>query len=241
MLLLAHRGLVAPLRPENTVEAVEAALRCGADGVEVDVRLSADGQLVASHDADLQRVAGEPVAVARTSWAALREVRLPGSTRLARLEDLLEAARGARVVVEVKPPPLEAGPPARTALAVAGLLRSRARHGREDDVVVSSRAPAVLSALAAAPDGRRLRTALVGGRGADRRALHAVARLAGCSEVHPHATTALGADPRALPVVPWVVDDPGVAWALGRSGVAGLMTDAVDVLAADRRALAASA
>lgn len=49
MLTLGHRGYHAQL-PENTLEAFAAALALGADGIETDVRLSRDGQLVLLHE-----------------------------------------------------------------------------------------------------------------------------------------------------------------------------------------------
>ena len=42
MLILAHRGFHAG-QPENTMGAFEAARKLGVDGIETDVRLSADG------------------------------------------------------------------------------------------------------------------------------------------------------------------------------------------------------
>ena len=50
--VLAHRGGTGPWH-ENSLEAFTAALRFGADGVELDVRLSADGELVVHHDAEV--------------------------------------------------------------------------------------------------------------------------------------------------------------------------------------------
>lgn len=52
--------------PENSVTAVEAALAAGADGVEVDVRLTRDGVAVCVYDVDLWRVAGVPWLIDRT-------------------------------------------------------------------------------------------------------------------------------------------------------------------------------
>jgi len=71
--ILAHRGSPATSASENTIAAVTAALDAGADGVEVDLRLSADGVLVLSHDADLGRLSGLPLPVADRSWDELRE------------------------------------------------------------------------------------------------------------------------------------------------------------------------
>ena len=52
--MFAHRG-GAGLAPENTLVACEAALRLGADGLELDVRLSRDGVVVVHHDRTLDR------------------------------------------------------------------------------------------------------------------------------------------------------------------------------------------
>src|SRR5437016_10529137 len=51
---IAHRG--EHLRnPENTIPAFEEAIRVGADFIEVDVRTTADGKLVLSHDGTVDR------------------------------------------------------------------------------------------------------------------------------------------------------------------------------------------
>lgn len=54
MKLIAHRG-GAGLRVENTLAAFEHAIELGADGAELDVHLSADGQVVVHHDEHLNR------------------------------------------------------------------------------------------------------------------------------------------------------------------------------------------
>src|SRR5436189_6426851 len=53
-LVYAHRGGAA-LRPENTLAAFDHGLSLGADGLELDVRLSRDGVVVVHHDASLER------------------------------------------------------------------------------------------------------------------------------------------------------------------------------------------
>ena len=49
MLVIAHRGASAAF-PENTLAAFSGAVAQGADGVELDVRRTADGRLALSHD-----------------------------------------------------------------------------------------------------------------------------------------------------------------------------------------------
>lgn len=53
-LIIAHRGHVSAA-PENTLSAFQGALAAGADGIELDVRLTRDGQLVVFHDRQLDR------------------------------------------------------------------------------------------------------------------------------------------------------------------------------------------
>ena len=52
--ILVHRG-ASKVAPENTLEAYAAAMDRGADGVEIDIRRSADGVLFIMHDAELGR------------------------------------------------------------------------------------------------------------------------------------------------------------------------------------------
>ncbi|MBI5294175.1 MAG: glycerophosphodiester phosphodiesterase [Chloroflexi bacterium] len=52
--LFAHRGASAHA-PENTLPAFELALQQGADGVELDVKLTADGHVIVMHDATVDR------------------------------------------------------------------------------------------------------------------------------------------------------------------------------------------
>lgn len=67
MKVLAHRGLCTGA-PENTLAAFEAALRAGVDGIEADVRCTAEGVLVLVHDRHLP--GGLPVAQASLSQVA---------------------------------------------------------------------------------------------------------------------------------------------------------------------------
>ena len=53
-LILAHRGAWG-YRPENTIEAFSLAAEMGADGVELDVHLSADGHVMVLHDSKIDR------------------------------------------------------------------------------------------------------------------------------------------------------------------------------------------
>jgi glycerophosphoryl diester phosphodiesterase len=53
--LFAHRGASAHA-PENTLAAFSLALEHGADGIELDAKVSADGEVFVLHDATLKRL-----------------------------------------------------------------------------------------------------------------------------------------------------------------------------------------
>jgi glycerophosphoryl diester phosphodiesterase len=72
-LVIAHRGSSAEA-PENTLPAFEAAVRRGADAIELDVRLTADGAPVVIHDATLDRTTDRSGPVAAVTLAELRTV-----------------------------------------------------------------------------------------------------------------------------------------------------------------------
>ncbi|GBG96705.1 glycerophosphodiester phosphodiesterase [Lactococcus termiticola] len=53
--ILAHRGSSA-YRPENMLEAFQLAIAQGADGIEIDVQFSKNGEIVVAHDEKIDRV-----------------------------------------------------------------------------------------------------------------------------------------------------------------------------------------
>ncbi|MBC7780275.1 MAG: glycerophosphodiester phosphodiesterase [Proteobacteria bacterium] len=74
MLVFAHRGHHVVF-PENTLQAFDAAVRVGADGIETDVRMSRDGVPVLFHD---EKVKGRPIAdLARQDIAHLAGYPIP--------------------------------------------------------------------------------------------------------------------------------------------------------------------
>jgi glycerophosphoryl diester phosphodiesterase len=70
-IVVAHRGASAHL-PENTMPAFERAVEMGADAIELDVHLTADGQLAVIHDETVERTTDGSGAVAEMTMAQLR-------------------------------------------------------------------------------------------------------------------------------------------------------------------------
>jgi glycerophosphoryl diester phosphodiesterase len=105
--IFAHRGASAHA-PENTLAAFELALEQGADAIELDAKLSADGHVVVIHDATVDRTTGAHGRVKDMSLAELR-VLSAGSffsshfstEKIPMLEEVFEAL-GKRLFVNVE-------------------------------------------------------------------------------------------------------------------------------------------
>jgi glycerophosphoryl diester phosphodiesterase len=71
--LVGHRGALA-VAPENTMRSFELAWRGGADLVELDVRLSADGHVVVMHDALVDRTTDGTGFIAEKTLAEIKQL-----------------------------------------------------------------------------------------------------------------------------------------------------------------------
>lgn len=225
-LVLGHRG-ARHAAPENTLAAFELARREGADGVELDVRLDGDRQMVVLHDAELTRVTkGRSRAHAETlSTAALRALDVGGGERAPLLTEVLAWAEEHDLClnIEVKSDVRE-----KRALldALVGLL-AHERAGRER-LLLSSFHPLFVLALA-----RRLPHLPVNWLVHQKQMLLRFApgyRALGASGVNPeHALLSAAKVERwhqsgAL-VGTWTVNDPELAVAYAKFGVDALISD----------------
>lgn len=70
MRIIAHRG-ASHAEPENTAAAFDAALVEGADGIELDLQLSRDGEVVVFHDATLARLGLRRARIRDHDWSDL--------------------------------------------------------------------------------------------------------------------------------------------------------------------------
>lgn len=126
-LAFAHRGGASD-NPENTLPAFRHAVELGYTYLETDVHATADGVLLAFHDADLTRTCGRPGRIDALPWAEVATARVEGREPIPRFADLLDEFPDARFNVDCKD---ESG--------VGPLIELlRARPGLLDRVLVSS-------------------------------------------------------------------------------------------------------
>ena len=108
--VIAHRG-ARRLAVENTIEALRIAYEEGADGVEFDVQISADGELFSFHDEHLGQWTGKADAVQAMSWRELRRLELRDRHghvgQVAHFDEVVElvSGRGGLVNAELKVAP----------------------------------------------------------------------------------------------------------------------------------------
>jgi glycerophosphoryl diester phosphodiesterase len=101
MLIFAHRGYSAKF-PENSLTAFKKAFEAGADGVELDVRLTRDGKIIVFHDADMKRMFGIDRRSRDTDYSDIEKLRFSGESVPILSEVLDIIPKDGWVIVEVK-------------------------------------------------------------------------------------------------------------------------------------------
>lgn len=216
-LVIAHRG-ASRAEPENTVAAFRAASEMGADGVELDVRRTADDRLVVHHD---------PILADGRVIRATRATDLP--EEIPTLAAALDACAGMFVNVEIKN---EAGEPdfdptewvAHHVVAELAARRSPSRW-----LISSFRIETIDRCRRLAPD---VRTAWLVMEATD--AVVDAAVLRGHVALHPwvdrlDARTVARTHASGLAVNTWTCDDPDRMRELMAWGVDGVCTNVPDL------------
>jgi glycerophosphoryl diester phosphodiesterase len=100
LLKVGHRGAKA-YATENTIGRFEKAIDMGANAIELDVRISGDGQLIVSHDDNLKKVFGKDVSIKDTT---LKELKSLTEERIISLEEALHflGSKVSKILVELK-------------------------------------------------------------------------------------------------------------------------------------------
>ena len=214
--VFAHRG-ASRLHPENTIVAFEAARNMGADGVELDVRPSADGCLVVHHD---------PTLADGGRISTLTRHDLPASVPL--LGPVLEACGDLIVNIEIKTDPDDPDYDSSGTFEdqLVELMTTRKMGER---ALVSSFDRKMLGSVRSLDPA--IRTAVLSRRDDDAIG-HAV--RGGHVAVHPWSQIVtehyiVDAHDSGLLINVWTVDDPDEMVELAALGVDGLVTNVPDV------------
>lgn len=208
-LIIAHRG-ASEDAPENTIAAFRLAIVQCADGLECDLRMSADGRIVISHDDSLARTHDRPTRIAEMSAAELAAFAVPT------LSETLATVRGKLQIInlELKEP------------IVPETLDATIGPAREGIVLSSFDTEVIKATRDALP---HLPFWLLTNHGTS--VAIAQAQALGCVGIHVWHRTATPrfiahAARAGFPVYVWTLDDLRRAGILAGRGVAGITTNA---------------
>jgi glycerophosphoryl diester phosphodiesterase len=212
-LILGHRGSPRLAR-ENSLASFNLALEEGADGIELDVHVTADGVLVAHHD---EFLATREI-IAQTSFADLLRAQKAVGSDLPTLAEVFHLVAGRGVLnIELKNPGYEA----------AAMALARA-HLPVDTFAFSSFDPrAVLSCRQHAPDVPAFWIVFGPRHSPDDVKILEGIDASGIALENRFVTAEMAAlyRERQLPVFVWTVNDPAEAAHFAKLGVTGLITD----------------
>jgi glycerophosphoryl diester phosphodiesterase len=252
--VIAHRGDRAHA-PENTLIAFERAIAAGADALECDVHLTADGHVVVCHDPSVDRTTDGTGEIARMPVAAIRALnagarwtphkdpeRANGRTRggpapfafaghrVPMLTELLDAFPGTPIIIELK------------SVAVAGpateIVRARRAFGTvllasfHDGAMPAPRAAGIATGASRTELQQLLPAALLRRRSDVPAAFNAIAMPPAQYGIPlPVGGYVRAAD---VPIHVWTVNDPVAARRYWRRGVCGIITDDPGVMVESR-------
>ncbi len=234
-LVFAHRG-ARRVAPENTLPAFEAAIRLGADGVELDVQYSSDGKLVIFHDLNLEKTSNGTGRVTAHTLEELRQLDAGShfspefaGTQIPTLDEVLDLAKG-KLLVNIELKSLDISN-ARLGVDVVAAVRE---HRMAEEVVISSFNPfALRRSKMAGPEIEHALLLDLDTSSWTRWGL--VLRHSLADGVHPSVRMAdeayvTGAHGRHMPVRVWTVNDEADMRGLAALGVDALISDTPDVV-----------
>ena len=234
-LVVAHRGASTDY-PENTLESFQGAVDAGADAVELDIRLTADGIPVVMHDADVSRCTDGSGFVHEMTLAELKALDASSGrgprTEVPTLAEVLQLVSGrAGVNLEIKNIPGEPSYDSPREAIVRTALEVVDAASFSGPVLVSSfNWITIERSLELAPD---IRTGFLTLAAIDPEAALVYARSAGHAFVLPHAVALLHAGERFIArahdaevrVGTWTVDEPEALARLFSWGVDAVATN----------------
>lgn len=104
MLIIAHRG-ASRAEPENTLRAFDLAIRQGAQMIELDLHLTADGHVVVIHDPELDHTTDLTGRVDQLTLDQVRRADAGKGERIPTLDETLDLTLGrVRLYLEIKDP-----------------------------------------------------------------------------------------------------------------------------------------
>jgi glycerophosphoryl diester phosphodiesterase len=244
--VIAHRG-ASGSAPENTIAAFELALVQGADAIELDVRLTADGVPVVLHDPTLDRTTSHRGPIGAVAEDRLRDIDAGarftpdrGQTypfretgvQVPTLAEVLRAFPLMPFLIEIKE--AQAQDAVKRVLLEEGATLRCVLASEQEAALTSFREPPFAVAASGREIGALYRAALFHRipQQVPYRTLSVPRRYRGLTVPTPRFVRAAGG--LGCPVHVWTVDDPGTAARLWAVGVSGIVTNYPERIVASR-------
>jgi glycerophosphoryl diester phosphodiesterase len=223
-MIFSHRG-ANTFEPENSLEAFKKAMELGCDGIEMDLRYTASGDIIVFHDRNLVRMTSQKGNVHQLSLSEIRKIALNnGSSRLIpTFQEALELI-GDKVLInlDVK----------RERFRSNGfeekILKTLSDFGLRDNIIISSFNPLVLKKIARiSPQSHlgfiiRNRSQILMQTRMSLKSLHINYRI--LSKKYVKAKQAKG-----IKIIPWTIDEKEDMIHFNEMGVDGIITNRPEV------------
>mgnify|MGYP001276073670 CR=1 FL=1 len=106
--IIGHRGASFDA-PENTLASIKEAFKQEADGVEVDVRLTRDFQVICMHDSNALRTGKKDMEISQATEKEIRNINVakymkewPKKEKAPSIKEVIELCRGKKLFIEIK-------------------------------------------------------------------------------------------------------------------------------------------
>jgi glycerophosphoryl diester phosphodiesterase len=219
LLKVGHRGARA-YEPENTLRSFGRAIELGVDVVELDVRRTADGEVVVIHDDKVDKTTDGSGLVSELTLEEIKRFKTEEGEKIPTLKEALDYLKGrVRVLIEFKETGIEE--------EVVGLVLEK---GMEDSVIIISFLEEALRRVQELDKGVPTGLLYVRHKKPIETALELGAKYLLPLYRFVHSADVKKAHEAGLKMIVWTINKPEEVTEYTKKGVDGIATDKPDIL-----------
>ncbi|MGD0159123.1 MAG: glycerophosphodiester phosphodiesterase family protein [Candidatus Bathyarchaeia archaeon] len=219
MLKVGHRGARA-YEPENTLRSFKKALELGVNAVELDVRVTKDGEVVVIHDAEVERTTNGKGLVNELTLKEIKQLNTEKDEKIPTLEEALDFLdKKLKVLIELKETGLE-----------AKVLNTVQKKGLEKNVIIVSFLEETLRKVRELNE--KVETGLINVKNKNqvKSATELKANYLLPFYRFTHTADVQKAHQNGLKVIVWTINKPEEVADYTKKGVDGITSDTPDIL-----------
>lgn len=216
---MGHRGARA-YEPENTLRSFKKALELGVNAVELDVRVTKDGEVVVIHDAEVERTTNGKGLVNELTLKEIKQLNTEKDEKIPTLEEALDFLdKKLKVLIELKETGLE-----------AKVLNTVQKKGLEKNVIIVSFLEETLRKVRELNE--KVETGLINVKNKNqvKSATELKANYLLPFYRFTHTADVQKAHQNGLKVIVWTINKPEEVADYTKKGVDGITSDTPDIL-----------